>query len=346
MLLDLSWRLLLRPLLFLFPAERAHRLTLGILGRLPGLAGWMAEALAGAPDPRLALTLGSLRLAGPVGLAAGLDKDGEAIAVWPHLGFGFVEIGTVTALAQPGNPAPRLFRLPAVRGLINRMGFNNHGSDALAQVLTQLRARGRWPRVPVGANIGKSKATPLDEAEADYLLSVERLKDQVDWFTVNVSSPNTPGLRELQRPERLTPLLRAVVDKANPKPVFVKFAPDLEEHELGEAVEVAIQAGCAAIVATNTTNSRPGSTGSTTETGGLSGAPIWPLAFARIQAVLRAASGRIPVIGVGGIMGPEEAVALLDAGCVAVQVYTGLIFEGPGLVARINRALLSRLDRP
>ncbi len=338
-MLDLGWRLL-RPLLFSLDPERAHRLVLHGLGLAPGLAAALLRPLAGAPSPTLARTVGGLRLAGPVGLAAGLDKDGHAVQVWPSLGFGFVEIGTVTAHPQPGNPRPRLFRLPAERALINRMGFNNEGSEALAARLRRLRESGRWPSVPVGANIGKSKITPLEEAPADYALSVERLKPWVDYLTVNISSPNTPGLRDLQQTDSLARLLERVVPASAPLPVFLKLSPDSADEDLFAAVGVAREAGVAGIIATNTTITRPGDTGRTGESGGLSGAPLWPLARRRIQDVLRAAEGRLPVIGVGGVESAAQVQELLDAGCAAVQVYTALIYQGPGLIRRLNRALL------
>lgn len=336
--LDLSWRLL-RPLLFSLDAERAHRLVLGGLGALPRLSGALLGALAGPPAASLACRLGPLALAGPVGLAAGLDKDGEAITVWPSLGFGFVEIGTVTAHPQPGNPRPRLFRLPAERALINRMGFNNEGSEALALRLRRLRESDRWPAVPVGANIGKSKITPLEEAPDDYVTSVRRLRPWVDYLTVNVSSPNTPGLRDLLQVEALSRLLGAVVPEAGDRPVFLKLSPDSAGEDLAAIVEVAAGAGVAGLIATNTTITRPGDTGRTGEAGGLSGAPLWPLARERIREVLALSAGRLPVIGVGGIERAEQAAELLALGCAAVQLYTGLIFHGPGLVRRINRDL-------
>jgi dihydroorotate dehydrogenase len=338
MLLDMLWKLS-RPALFSLDAERAHRLVIGSLGTAPRLSRSVLSALAGPPDARQAVKLGPLTLAGPLGLAAGLDKDGEAIEVWSALGFGFVEVGTVTAHPQEGNPQPRLFRLKPEAGLINRMGFNNHGSEALAQTMRALREAGRWPTVPVGANIGKSKITPLEDAVEDYLISLRRLEGLADYFTVNVSSPNTPGLRDLQSAEPLKALLGAVVPAAS-APVMVKLAPDLSDEDLAAAVEVAIESGCCAIIATNTTNSRPGSTGRTDEGGGLSGAPLWPLARQRIGQLLDIASGRIPIVGVGGIRSAEQAAELLDLGCAAIQLYSGMIFEGPGLISRINRGLL------
>lgn len=338
MLLDLAWRLT-RPMLFSLDAEEAHRAVLGTLERWPRLTTAMLGALAGDPPRGLDRTLGPLRIASPIGLAAGLDKDGEAISTWPALGFGFVEVGTVTPRPQAGNPKPRMFRLKPEGGLINRMGFNNGGLTALVDRMQALKAAGRWPRVPVGANIGKNKDTPNDEADDDYRANVAGLRGLVDYFTVNVSSPNTPGLRDLQAPERLDRLLRAVIDTADGVPVFLKLAPDLEPTALAEAVEVAMEARCLGIIATNTTISRPGETGRTGEGGGLSGAPLWPLAQERIGQVVDAVAGRGPVIGVGGVDRPDRAEALLDAGCAAVQVYSGLIFEGPGLPLRILRHL-------
>ncbi|MEL6346008.1 MAG: quinone-dependent dihydroorotate dehydrogenase [Myxococcota bacterium] len=339
MLLDLLWAMT-RPALFSMDAERAHRFTLETLHSLPGLSRTSMAALASAPDPSLRVRLGPLTLDSPVGLAAGLDKDGEAIDVWPALGFGFIEVGTVTAHPQGGNPQPRLFRLKPEGGLINRMGFNNAGSQVLAENIRALHEAGRWPNIPVGANVGKSKITPLDEAAEDYRTSIERLNGLVDYFTVNVSSPNTPGLRALQSAEKLNALLNAVIPIAAPTPVMVKISPDLADEDLIAAVEVAYQSGCIALIATNTTNARPGQTGRLNETGGLSGAPLWELAQTRIQLALDAASGRIPIIGVGGVRGPAQANALLDMGCAAVQLYTGLIFEGPGLIQKINQGIL------
>ncbi|RME20345.1 MAG: quinone-dependent dihydroorotate dehydrogenase [Deltaproteobacteria bacterium] len=342
MLLDPTWRIL-RPLLFRLDPERAHRLTISTLHRAPRLATTVLRTLAGPVPPGLSRRLGPLTIPAPVGLAAGLDKDGEAPTVWPALGFGFVELGTVTALPQPGNPRPRLFRLPAERALINRMGFNNEGSAALARRLQRLRDRGDWPDVPVGANVGKSKVTPLDDRAVadDYRTSVTRLRDVVDYLAINVSSPNTPGLRTLQAVAPLRRLVGSVLSAAGDRPVFVKLAPDFEPEELAEVVEGIIAEGATGIIATNTTTSRPGTTGRLGEEGGLSGAPLWPLARSRIQTVLDTAAGRVPVVGVGGIHRVDQVAELLDAGCAAVQLYTGLIYEGPGLVRRLHHGLAS-----
>lgn len=339
-MLDVVWPLA-RPALYSLSAETAHHLTLRALERIGGLAGAVASTTQGEPTPAMQRSVGPLTVSGPVGLAAGLDKDGVAIPFWPKLGFGFVEVGTVTAHPQPGNPRPRMFRFPDQGAIINRMGFNNHGSAALAVRLRQLRDTARWPSVPVGANVGKSKITPLDQAPDDYATSVRRLHGLVDWFTVNVSSPNTPGLRSLQDRSSLQALLPQVLDAADGTPVFLKLAPDLTDDAIHDAVGLAGELGVAGIIATNTTTSRDRFDTSVRhgdETGGLSGRPLWKLAHERIRVVLDAA-GELPVIGVGGVHRADQARALLDAGCRAIQLYSGLIFEGPGLPSRLNRAL-------
>jgi dihydroorotate dehydrogenase len=265
-----------------------------------------------------------------------LDKDGIAIPFWEAIGFGAIEVGTVTAKAQSGNEKPRLFRLIPEEAIINRMGFNNKGTAALSTRLKALKESGKWPKVPVGVNIGKSKVVPNEHAIEDYLESIQLLQDLPDYLTLNVSSPNTPGLRALQEKEPLQRLLEACI-RATRLPVFLKLAPDLEDSALIEAVEVAIQSGVTAIIATNTTLSRPGTTGRLNEPGGLSGKPLWPLAKQKIGVALQAASGRIPVVGVGGISEPEQVEELLKMGCAATQLYSALIFQGPGLVTRINQ---------
>ncbi len=339
--LDFLYRVV-RPLLFRLDPEEAHEL---VLGTLP-VAGMLARLANLTPDPRLACAVGPLTFAGPVALAAGLDKDGVGIRTWEALGFGAVEVGTVTGLAQKGNPRPRLFRLKEQHALVNRMGFNNNGAIALAATLQRLRDSGRWPKVPVGANLGKSKLVENDNAVADYLNSLKALKDRADYFVVNVSSPNTPGLRALQEKEPLQRLLAAAVPEAGRTPVFLKLAPDLEDDALAEAVGVAIESGCAGIIATNTTLSRPGDTARAEQYGGLSGAPLRALARAKIRVALQATGGRIPVIGVGGVACADDVAELLAMGCAATQLYTALIYEGPGLVARIHRDLAARLPVP
>lgn len=339
-MLDLAWPIT-RPILFSMDAETAHELTLHQLERWGGLLGAVARTTMGRPTESLALDAFGIRLNGPIGLAAGLDKDGRAIPFWPSLGFGFVEVGTVTAHAQAGNPQPRLFRLVEDDGLINRMGFNNGGSQALADRIRSLRERGRWPNAPVGANIGKSKVTPLDDAAEDYRLSAERLAGLVDWFTINVSSPNTPGLRSLQGGEHLKRIIGAVRQETGSTPVLLKLAPDLEDAALTEAVNLAVDEGISGIVATNTTIGRPPTLASkhASEGGGLSGAPLRELSKSKVKIALEAAAGRVPVVGAGGVAAPEHARELLDLGCVAIQLYSGMIFKGPGLPNKLNRGL-------
>ncbi len=334
-MLDFAWRSV-RPLLFQLDAERAHELILSLLEHAPGPV--LLAAGDRSPAPSLQRSPFGPKLTGPVGLAAGLDKDGRAPTVWSALGFGFAELGTVTALPQQGNPKPRMFRLVNDRAVINRMGFNNHGSEALAARLRVLRERGRWPEAALGANIGKSKLTELEDAPEDYATSTRRLAQLVDYLTVNVSSPNTPGLRSLQARDQLEAVLEAVLEQAGPTPVLVKLAPDLEDEAAAEAVHLARDLGLAGVIATNTTLSREGLTHDPGEAGGLSGAPLWPRARAFIGDVLREA-GDLPVVGVGGISTAAEARELLDAGCCAVQLYTSFIFEGPGLPSRLHREL-------
>jgi dihydroorotate dehydrogenase len=340
---DLVWPLA-RPLLFRLDAERAHDLTFRAIRVGGRVAAALARASVSRRSPGLERTLFGRTIPGPVGLAAGLDKNGDAIPFWPALGFGFVEVGTVTALPQPGNPRPRLFRLPGDRALINRMGFNNEGSEALAVRMRALRDAGRWPEVPVGANLGKSKVTPADEAVTDYVTSARRLAGLADWLTINVSSPNTPGLRDLQDSAVLATLLPAVVEAASGTPVALKLAPDLGDEAIVAAVDLARSSGVSAIIATNTTITRDGLSADPDQAGGLSGRPLWPLARRKIGVVLDAA-GRLPVIGVGGIETADQVAELLDAGCAAVQLYTAFIYEGPGLPSRIHRDLARRRPR-
>jgi dihydroorotate dehydrogenase len=329
---------LTKAALFRMDAEHAHELTLALLETAPALLG-SAARVGQRTHPGLARRVAGLDLAGPVGLAAGLDKDARALRFWPSLGFGFIEVGTVTAHAQPGNDRPRLFRLLNERGLINRMGFNNGGSEALAIRLRALREAGLWPDVPVGVNIGKSKITPLEDAPADYATSARRLNGLADYFTVNVSSPNTPGLRSLQDRSALSALLPAVMREVKDSPVFLKLAPDLTPEAIHDAVELAYAEGLAGIIASNTTIRRDTLEVDPAEAGGLSGRPLRDIATCCIEHSLAAASGRFPVIGVGGVESADDVRRLLDAGCAAVQLYTALIFSGPSLISRINDEL-------
>lgn len=336
-----AYRDVVRPLLWRTDAESAHHGTVVAAQLLGGrsvgralsvLGGYAVGPVVGEDAP---VELLGLRFPHRVGLAAGMDKDGRGLAIWGALGFGHVELGTVTALAQPGNPRPRLFRLPESRAVINRMGFNNLGVHALARRLRAAREAG-LVRIPVGVSIGKSKVTPVEEAVGDYLESVAALEGLADYLAVNVSSPNTPGLRSLQDAGPLAELLTAVVGTAGSTPVLVKLAPDLTDGALDEALEVALATGVSGVIATNTTLSREGvtpreRTRAEAEAGGLSGAPL----TLRAREVVAHVASRtdLPVLGVGGVMTGADARALVDAGASLVQLYTGLVYAGPTLVA-------------
>ena len=341
------WRAL-RWILFRFDPESVHRLALVALRAL----GWrpLARRLRPRASPALAVDALGLRFEHPLGLAAGFDK-GEVLAPGLFaLGFSHVEIGTITPRPQAGNPRPRLFRLPEHRALVNRMGFNNDGAEACAERLAVLAPADR-PGV-VGVNVGKNKDTPNERAEDDYLASIDRLHPYADYLVVNISSPNTPGLRELQQRDALERLLRACVNRAMSlpvrKPLLVKLAPDLSGEALDEAVEVALSVGAAGIIATNTTIQRPGPVAShrrAAEAGGLSGAPLEPLAVSALRRVYARAGGRIPIVGVGGVMTAEDVYARVRSGATLVQAYTGFIYGGPGLVPPVLAGLERLLKR-
>ena len=284
-------------------------------------------------------TLFGLNFPNPIGLAAGLDKNGVALPAWAALGFGFIEIGTVTAKAQPGNPKPRIFRLPEQQALINRLGFNNDGADAIAQRLATLRESGRWPAVPVGINIGKSRATPLEQATDDYLYSFRMLRDFADYITLNISSPNTPGLRELQEPEKLSELLHAIGNEAGtaPKPLVVKISPDVSDAELKAILAVCEENGVSGIIATNTTLDHSSIPPQLDQAGGLSGAPLRDKSTALVREI--AARSTIPVIASGGIFDAESAREKFQAGAQLIQLYTGLVYRGPQLLREIMDSL-------
>lgn len=343
---------LARPLLFSLDAERAHRLTLGaasLVSRSPLLLRGVARACAAPADPRLAVDALGLSFPSPLGLAAGLDKDGEAIDLWAALGFGFVELGTVTPIPQPGNDRPRLARIPPDEAIVNRMGFNNRGAAHLAA-----RLAGRRSRIPVGANLGKGKATPLEQAADDYAEGLAAVFDHADYVTVNVSSPNTPGLRDLQAVEALEPLLDRVVREnrrlasergSRPRPILLKIAPDLADGDVDLAADLARAKGLDGIIATNTTLrhdllSRPAPI-----QGGVSGRPLAPRAVELARRLYRRLGPELPIVGVGGIGSAEDAYARIRAGARLVQLYSALIYRGPGLVARILRGLGGLLER-
>jgi dihydroorotate dehydrogenase len=311
--------------------ETAHGLAITALKTVPLPA-------TPADDPILKTTLAGLDLSNPVGLAAGLDKNGEALHGLARLGFGFVECGSVTPLPQAGNPKPRLFRLSEDRAIINRMGFNNAGLEAFADNLS------RRPKAVVGANLGANKDT--EDKAADYVAGLRRLAGLSDYFTINISSPNTPGLRALQGREALDDLLGRIDEaRTTPAPVFLKIAPDLTSAEIAMIVEAALAHRIDALIVSNTTLDRPDSLTSPdrAETGGLSGAPLTGKALAALKDAATASQGRLPLIGVGGIGSGQDAWDRIRAGASAVQVYSALIYEGPGLVGRIKRDLAARL---
>jgi len=333
---------LLRRLLFLLSAEQAHHLGMGLLRGVGLFAGSGPRQLP-APGPDLSVTSAGLRFAHPILLAAGFDKNAEAVRGFFALGFAGVEVGTVTPLGQPGNPTPRLFRLPRERALINRMGFNNAGAAAMAARLAALGPR----RGPVGINVGKNKDTPLERAVDDYLAAVSQLAPLADYLVVNASSPNTPGLRQLQEPEQLRELLTRVkqrVEELAPgKPLFLKVAPDLAPEAVDAVVEVAIEARVSGLICTNTTVARPVSGEHASEAGGLSGAPLAPLALAILRRAASRARGRLALWASGGVFTADDVLERLAAGADVVQLYTALVYEGPGLVHRLVGELRARL---
>jgi len=339
------YKLIIRPILFRFDAERIHEVvfhwlkTFGAISIFRRLLGLLYDFR----HPSLERNVLGMRFRNPVGLGAGFDKDARLIDELACLGFGFIEIGTLTPKAQPGNDKPRLFRLPADKGLINRMGFNNGGVANAVQRLKQRRSD-----VIVGGNIGKNKVTPNEQALDDYLQCVDALHEVVDYFVVNVSSPNTPGLRALQEKEPLTALMRSVRARVDEKPVrrplLLKIAPDLTNEQLNDIIEIVRETGTDGLIATNTTINRSGlktppDALEKIGAGGLSGAPLNDRSL-EVLRYLRAALGKdYPIISVGGIMSPDDAVARMRAGATLVQVYTGFIYEGPAFVGAMNRAL-------
>jgi len=327
-----------RPLLFSIDAETAHRFTIESLG-VASHVDLALRALKIFQPPAKPKRFLGLNFPNPIGLAAGLDKNGVALPAWAALGFGFIEIGTVTAKPQPGNPKPRVFRFPGQNALINRLGFNNDGADAVARRLSKLRRSGHWPEVPIGINIGKSMGTPLSEAIADYLHSFRVVREFADYIVLNISSPNTPGLRELQGPAALSELLSTVAAKnlITRKPIVVKIAPDLTPTELEQMVSTCETNKVAGIIATNTTIDHSPIATEQDEQGGLSGAPLGEKSTAVIRQIVARSS--IPVIASGGIMDADSAREKFDAGAQLLQIYTGLIFRGPGLLREIAAAV-------
>ena len=333
-----AYERLVRPLLFSFDPETAHHFTLALLRGASNvdLALKGLKRFRPRPKPR---TVFGLTFPNPIGLAAGFDKSGVALPAWEALGFGFIEVGTVTAKPQFGNPKPRIFRYPEQNALINRLGFNNDGADVVAERLRNLREKGRWPSVPVGINIGKSKITPLEDAAADYRYSFQRLHPFADYIALNISSPNTPGLRTLQARESLSTLLREIrkENQGVQKPIVVKIAPELQTDELESVIAICEENQVAGIIATNTTLDHSAIPSGKDQEGGLSGAPLREKSTDLVRAI--AARSTIPVIASGGIFDGESAREKLQAGAQLLQVYTGYVYRGPGLLREITETL-------
>jgi len=348
------YRVLYAVLLRRIPPEEAHRAAFWLIraaAEVPGLA-WALRRVLGPREPSLRVRAFGLDFPGPLGLAAGFDKDGEGVTGLAALGFSFIEVGTVTAQPQPGNPKPRMFRFTDERALVNRMGFNNHGAAALSARLRALRARPGFKPV-IGVNIGKTKAVPEEDAVADYVTSARLVADVADYVVVNVSSPNTPGLRDLQATDKLRPILagvRAALDVASPRrrvPLLVKIAPDLADPDVDAVADLALELGLDGIIATNTTISRAGLHDSAAVAdagpGGLSGQPLKQRSLAVLARLHDRCGKRLTLIAAGGITTPADAEARLAAGATLLQAYTAFIYEGPCWPSHVQRGLAARL---
>lgn len=340
----MMYKSFIRPILFSFDPEKIHHFTFSALRtsfKIPGVSALLSKKFT-IDDPRLEREVFGLKFKNPVGLAAGLDKDAKLYKELGKLGFGFIEIGTVTPKAQSGNPKKRLFRLKAEQGIINRMGFNNEGVEAAVK-----RLKSNHNQVLIGGNIGKNKVTPNENAVDDYKICFEKLFPWVDYFVVNVSSPNTPNLRELQGKEPLKKLLNTLQtlnrEKEHPKPILLKIAPDLSNDQLLDIIEIVEETKIEGIIATNTTISREGlQSENKKETGGLSGKPLNKRSTEVIRFLSEKSNGQFPIIGVGGIHSAEDALEKIEAGASLVQIYTGFIYEGPQLIKDINKAILKQ----
>lgn len=338
---------LIKPLLFQFAPENIHHIVTSMLkngNMIPGVP-FLQKNVFQLNDPRLEREVFGLKFKNPVGLGAGFDKNAALVSELSHFGFGFIEIGTVTPLPQPGNDQPRMFRLPADEALINRMGFNNEGAEVAATRLKFLKRNG----LIVGGNIGKNKVTPNEEAASDYIKAFDALFDVVDYFVVNVSSPNTPGLRALQEKGPLKEILNTLQQRNSKngisRPILLKIAPDLTDEQLDDIIEIVTETKIAGVIATNTTISRDNLRSPEnlkSETGGLSGKPLTKRSTEVIRYLSTKSHKAFPIIGVGGIHSAQDALDKLDAGASLVQIYTGFIYEGPILVKRINQAILKR----
>lgn len=340
----IMYKILIRPILFWFDPEKVHHFTFSlirILSKIPGIAT-LFRLIYEVNDKRLETEVFGLKFKNPVGLAAGFDKDASLFRELSNFGFGFIEIGTVTPKAQDGNPKKRVFRLVEDSAIINRMGFNNGGVLAAVERLKKNNG------VLIGGNIGKNKLTPNEDATSDYLICFDELFDHVDYFVVNVSSPNTPNLRELQEKEPLTQLLQTLqyknLAKPKQKPILLKIAPDLTDSQLLDIIDIVKETKIAGVIATNTTLSREGlQSDNKSEAGGMSGKPLRIRATEVIRFLSEKSNKAFPIIGVGGIHSAEDAIEKLEAGASLVQLYTGFIYEGPALIKEINKAILQRL---
>jgi dihydroorotate dehydrogenase len=360
-MLSLLWKSLARPLLFQLPPESAHYFSMNsfALGlSLPG-SRWVLQRLLLESSPRLTQNLFGLNFVNPIGLAAGFDKNGRWIRPLGALGFGSIEIGSVTGQEQPGNPTPRLFRLPTDQALINRLGFNNNGAEKVRQRLATTPLDQFRTQHVLGINLGKTKVVPLEEAAGDYVASFRLLFPYADYFVVNVSSPNTPGLRTLQDRAPLTQILQTLIaanqelanhSQSRTRPILLKIAPDLTDSQLEEIVELTRELKLAGLIATNTTLSRSGLQTSADRieqigAGGLSGAPLRSRSLEVVRFLFERLRGQIPIVGVGGVFSGQDAWNMISAGAALVQTYTGFIYSGPTLARDINRHLLSQLDQ-
>lgn len=354
----MSWlyRRLVRPALFRQDSEAIHNRTIAALARVSRSEALCSALSALYAAPSLPVDLFGLQFPNPVGLAAGMDKHAAAVPAWEAMGFGFAELGGVTWHPQPGNPLPRMFRAIPDQALVNRMGFNNPGAEAMAATLRAWHNSGRWPKHPIGINLGKSKITPNEAAAEDYANSFRLLRPLADFFVVNVSSPNTPNLRQLQDRAALDEILSALQQinttgtSDERKPILVKVAPDLTFEALDEILELATSRTLAGIVATNTTLARPTTQDETlqriySETGGLSGRPLRARSTEVIRHIHRQTRGALPIIGVGGIFTAEDAWEKLEAGASLIQIYSGLVYEGPAIVKNIVKGLQTRLQQ-
>lgn len=344
------YRLLIRPIFFMMAPERVHHLVVSLIRlgfKIPGIA-WLTSKMCSYRNPVLKRTVFGLEFDNPVGLGAGFDKDATFYNEFARLGFGFIEIGTVTPQGQPGNPRPRLFRLKKDHALINRMGFNNQGAEMALQ-----RLKKRKTKIIIGGNLGKNTLTPNENAVNDYVFTFKKLYDVIDYFVVNVSCPNITDLHKLQDKDSLLEILQAIITERKKfntyKPVLLKISPDLNFGQIDEVLEIVGETGVDGIVATNTTTTREGlSTDPETvreiKNGGLSGSPLRERSTEIIRYISEKTGGTLPVIGVGGIMTPEDALEKLRAGASLVQIYTGFVYDGPSLIKKINKSIVKNLQ--